>query len=120
MTEEQYWIPETELLYLGEDVSIYADGFPVTDGHALVIPHARATYYIDQALTTAMWWGRKLIQEGRCDAFNVGINYGIEAGQTVEWPHVHVIPRRKGDVNNPRGGVRYVIPEKGNYDATHS
>ena len=49
------------------------------------------------------------------EAFNVGINNGVAAGQSVMWPHVHMIPRRKGDTPNPRGGVRHVIPCKGNY-----
>ena len=49
-------------------------------------------------------------------AFNIGINNGVEAGQSVMWPHVHMIPRRKGDTPNPKGGVRNVIPLKGNYN----
>jgi diadenosine tetraphosphate (Ap4A) HIT family hydrolase len=52
----------------------------------------------------------------RWTAFNIGINNGVEAGQSVMWPHVHMIPRRKGDNPNPRGGVRNVIPSKGDYD----
>ena len=55
------------------------------------------------------------MQSGYCDAFNLGQNVGEVAGQTVMWPHVHLIPRRKGDMDDPRGGVRHVIPEKGNY-----
>ena len=55
------------------------------------------------------------IQSERWDAFNVGQNCGEFAGQTVMYPHVHMIPRRKGDMEDPRGGVRHVIPEKGNY-----
>ena len=49
------------------------------------------------------------------DAYNIGQNIGEAAGQTVMYPHVHLIPRRGGDMNDPRGGVRHVIPEKGNY-----
>ena len=52
---------------------------------------------------------------GYCDAFTIGQNCGESAGQTVDYPHVHLIPRRKGDMDDPRGGVRHVIPEKGNY-----
>jgi len=50
------------------------------------------------------------------EAFNVGINNGEAAGQSVMWPHVHMIPRRKGDTPHPKGGVRHVIPYKGNYE----
>ena len=52
----------------------------------------------------------------RWDAFNVGINNGVAAGQSVMWPHVHMIPRRKGDTLNPKGGVRGVIPINQKYD----
>ena len=54
------------------------------------------------------------------EAFNVGINNGEAAGQSVMWPHVHMIPRRKGDTPNPRGGVRGVIPMKRDYNETTS
>jgi len=50
-----------------------------------------------------------------CDGFNIGQNVGEAAGQTVMYPHVHLIPRKKGDMEDPRGGVRNVIPAKGNY-----
>ena len=52
---------------------------------------------------------------GEWDGFNIGMNYGSAAGQTVEWPHVHLIPRHVGDVKDPTGGVRNTIPGKGNY-----
>jgi diadenosine tetraphosphate (Ap4A) HIT family hydrolase len=60
-------------------------------------------------------YGTKMVQSGDCDAFNVGMNCGIAAGQTVMYPHVHLIPRRRGDMNDPAGGVRHVIPEKAKY-----
>lgn len=47
--------------------------------------------------------------------FNIGINNGTDAGQTISHCHIHLIPRRKGDVDNPRGGIRHIIPGKGNY-----
>jgi len=49
--------------------------------------------------------------------FNIGINAGHDAGQTVDHCHIHLIPRRKNDVENPRGGIRHVIPDKGNYES---
>lgn len=109
------WIPDTKILFENDAVAIYEDGYPVTNGHALVVPHKDADHFIGQALIAAFWWGRRLVFEGKCDAFNIGMNCGSEAGQTIDWPHVHVIPRRKGDVTDPRGGVRHVIPNKGNY-----
>ena len=59
--------------------------------------------------------GQKGIQDREWDGFNIGINIGTAAGQTCMWPHVHMIPRRNGDMPDPTGGVRHVIPEKGNY-----
>jgi diadenosine tetraphosphate (Ap4A) HIT family hydrolase len=56
-----------------------------------------------------------MVFSGLWDGYNIGINIGEAAGQTVEWPHVHLIPRRKGDMKDPTGGVRHVIPCKGNY-----
>jgi diadenosine tetraphosphate (Ap4A) HIT family hydrolase len=59
--------------------------------------------------------GVNMVESGDCDGFNIGQNIGESAGQTVMYPHVHLIPRRTGDMEDPRGGVRHVIPEKGNY-----
>jgi diadenosine tetraphosphate (Ap4A) HIT family hydrolase len=56
-----------------------------------------------------------MVAEGEFDAFNIGYNHGVAAGQTVMYPHIHLIPRRKGDVEDPVGGVRNTIPGKGNY-----
>ncbi len=62
-----------------------------------------------------MRYGKRKVAEGEWDGFNVGLNYNQAAGQTVNWPHVHLIPRRIGDVADPVGGVRNTIPGKGNY-----
>jgi len=53
--------------------------------------------------------------DDRIKGFNIGINQGADAGQTIPHCHVHLIPRRKGDVDNPRGGIRHIIPGKGYY-----
>ena len=63
----------------------------------------------------ALAYGQKMVESGECDGFNIGLNWGVAAGQTVMYPHVHLIPRRNGDMTDPRGGVRHVIPDKGNY-----
>jgi diadenosine tetraphosphate (Ap4A) HIT family hydrolase len=59
--------------------------------------------------------GQIMIDRGDCDAFNIGMNMGEAAGQTIMYPHVHLIPRRKGDCEDPVGGVRGVIPGQANY-----
>jgi diadenosine tetraphosphate (Ap4A) HIT family hydrolase len=99
------------------------DAYPVTPGHALIIPTrhvpdlATATPEERQGLWDLVDPVLKVIakQHGPVDGFNIGINGGEAAGQTVPHLHMHVIPRRRGDVVDPRGGVRHVIPEKGNY-----
>jgi diadenosine tetraphosphate (Ap4A) HIT family hydrolase len=60
-------------------------------------------------------YGNSMVAAGKFDAFNVGINMGAAAGQTVMYPHVHIIPRRTGDCADPVGGVRGVIPGQANY-----
>lgn len=96
-------------------VIVYKDGFPVTDGHLLFVPIYNTPEVIQDAFYDAYKWGTKMVENGECDGFNIGMNNGKSAGQTIDWPHIHLIPRRKGDVEDPTGGVRNVIPGKGNY-----
>jgi diadenosine tetraphosphate (Ap4A) HIT family hydrolase len=96
-------------------LAVYRDRYPVTEGHLLYVPKYNTVAILVEAIESAVLFGTTKVQEGEWDGFNVGINVGSAAGQTVDWPHVHLIPRRKGDMEDPRGGVRHVIPEKGNY-----
>ena len=114
--------PDRELLT--ESATAYAmlDKYPVSPGHSLVIPKLHVASYFDlpDKLRTACWLlvdRTKLLLAERFqpDGFNVGINVGRAAGQTVPHVHVHVIPRYVGDTENPVGGVRNVIPGSGNY-----
>jgi diadenosine tetraphosphate (Ap4A) HIT family hydrolase len=99
------------------------DGFPVTEQHSLIIPRRHVEDYF--GLTTDELIGcnslltdiREVIHESdeSVKGFNIGANAGEVAGQTIFHCHIHLIPRRNGDVENPRGGVRHVIPGKGNY-----
>jgi diadenosine tetraphosphate (Ap4A) HIT family hydrolase len=97
------------------DCVIYQDRFPVTPGHLLFVPRVN---YIDSILhcyRAAHKYGDWLVLKGTADAYNVGMNLGAAAGQTVMYPHVHMIPRRAGDCADPVGGVRAVIPGQANY-----
>jgi diadenosine tetraphosphate (Ap4A) HIT family hydrolase len=96
-------------------VVVFRDKYPVTEGHLLFVPKYAADGVIDDCFADALKHGKKMVAEGEWDGFNIGLNWGEAAGQTVQYPHVHLIPRRKGDMEDPRGGVRHVIPEKGNY-----
>jgi diadenosine tetraphosphate (Ap4A) HIT family hydrolase len=115
---------EKDNTLLTESAQAYAmfDQYPVTEGHALVLPKRHVESYFDLAEReqTACWIMvdrvKSILQDRHNpDGINVGINDGEKAGQTVSHTHVHVIPRYDGDVDNPTGGVRNVIPEKGNY-----
>jgi len=96
-------------------VAVYRDKYPVTEGHLLFVPKFNNIGILKVALEDAIIEGEKMLMSGEIDGFNIGINIGEAAGQTCMWPHVHLIPRRKGDMEDPRGGVRHVIPERGNY-----
>ena len=98
-------------------VAIYLDRYPCTPGHRLYVPKDDNPNWIVQAMEQALADGNHMVAQGDCDGFNIGFNSGEIAGQTVMYPHVHMIPRRTGDMADPRGGVRHVIPEKGNYRA---
>jgi diadenosine tetraphosphate (Ap4A) HIT family hydrolase len=96
-------------------VKVFLDKYPVTEGHLLFVPKYNTVNVLMNAFEDAVRDGMRMVEAGECDGFNVGFNYGATAGQTVGWPHVHLIPRRKGDMEDPTGGVRHVIPERGNY-----
>jgi len=96
-------------------VVVYKDGYPVTPGHMLFVPQYNTIGVLKDAFEDALREGKRMVEAGECDGFNIGLNQGEAAGQTVPWPHIHLIPRRKGDVEDPIGGVRNTIPGKGNY-----
>ena len=96
-------------------VTVFRDRFPVTSGHLLFVPNYNTPEVICDAFYSAQQAGDSMIQLGECTAYNIGINQGAAAGQTVMYPHVHLIPRRTGDCADPVGGVRGVIPAQQNY-----
>jgi len=103
-------IEETDKMF------VFRDGFPVTEaGHFLFVPKMNSVDNISVCMSQAVQQGKKFVENRLCDGFNVGLNHGTSAGQTVMWPHVHLILRTVGDSENPRGGVRHVIPGKGDY-----
>ena len=94
---------------------MFRDAYPVTPGHLLFVPTEEQSVNLWECFKAAYKFGFEGVELGRWEAFNIGQNVGEAAGQTVMYPHVHMIPRRKGDMDDPRGGVTHVIPEKGNY-----
>ncbi|WP_154286431.1 bifunctional class I SAM-dependent methyltransferase/HIT family protein [Pedobacter puniceum] len=116
--------PNSEHELIVESATAYAiyDKFPVNDGHVLIIPKKHCSNYFDlsfkeQAACIFMLNKLKEVVAAKFkpDGFNVGINIGEKAGQTVNHVHIHLIPRYDGDVEEPRGGVRGVIPNKQKY-----
>lgn len=106
----------------GELVYARRDSYPVSPGHLLIIPYRHVPDYFDTtleekaAIVEMIDRARDWLQnEYSPDGFNIGVNCGAEAGQSVMHTHVHLIPRYSGDMDNPRGGVRGVIPEKQKY-----
>jgi diadenosine tetraphosphate (Ap4A) HIT family hydrolase len=104
-------------LLVSEDqyVQVFRDRFPVTPGHLLFVPVYNNSHMIREAFFAAQCRGDSMVDQGECDGYNVGLNMGRAAGQTVMYPHVHLIPRRSGDCEDPVGGVRGVIPGQANY-----
>ena len=115
-------VPATAWLASNDLAFAIADRHPVSPGHTLVIPRRPAVDWFAATdderraiLALIDVVVKRLDDERRPDGYNVGFNAGAAAGQTVMHLHVHVIPRYAGDVADPRGGIRHVIPGKGNY-----
>jgi len=81
----------------------------------LFVPRYKTQSTIIDCFDSAMRHGHSMLQRGECDGFNVGMNCGPTAGQTVMYPHVHLIPRRSGDCEDPVGGIRAVVTDQANY-----
>jgi len=116
--------PERERVVLSNQLAFsYRDAFPVSGGHTLIIPkrHVSSFFELGQSeinACTSLLNQQKNIcisNDESIDGFNVGVNVGETAGQTIMHCHIHLIPRRRGDVADPIGGVRNTIPGKGNY-----
>jgi len=98
------------------------DGYPLTKGHTLIIPRRHVASFFDctaeehQAML-ALLDEAKAILDKECtpDGYNIGLNNGAAAGQTVMHVHMHLIPRYVGDTADPRGGVRWIFPDKAKY-----
>ena len=115
-------LPAERILLLADEALIIRDAFPVSPGHTLVIPrrHIGSFFELTDAERACMV---ELLAKAKAeldlsfqpDGFNIGINDGAAAGQTVPHLHLHLIPRYRGDAPDPRGGVRWVLPAKAKY-----
>ena len=114
------------ILETAECLAFY-DRYPVSRGHALVIAKrvTPSIYDLDDGTQAAVWNTVRRVRAILTDlfqpsGFNIGINDGTAAGQTIRHAHIHLIPRYEADVPDPRGGIRWVIPDKANYWSVES
>ena len=115
-------LPELRIVHADALAVVVRDAYPVAPGHSLVIPrrHAGSFFELQPSEQAAML---SLLDQARADlerefapdGYTIGINDGAAAGQTVPHVHLHLIPRHRGDVDDPRGGVRWVLPAKARY-----
>ena len=125
MTEECLFCnkKKQKIIFSSELLFVVRDSYPVTKLHTLIIPHRHVSNFFDlndkefNDLNKILKSQRKslLDLDKEISGFNVGVNAGKDAGQSIMHCHIHLIPRRKGDIKNPRGGVRGVIPSKHKY-----
>ncbi len=124
MVQCVFCVPQAERVFLENELGFALwDAFPVTERHALIVPRRHVRDYFsltseellacDDLLRQAREF--VLASDLSVKGFNLGANVGEVAGQTIFHCHIHLIPRRSGDVANPRGGVRHLIPGKGAY-----
>ena len=115
-------LPDERVIDQNDHGLVIRDGFPISPGHTLIIPKRHTGSFFD--LTEAERSDLLLLldkakldleNEFKPDGYNIGINDGPAAGQTVPHLHIHLIPRYAGDRADPRGGVRWIIPEKADY-----
>jgi ATP adenylyltransferase len=109
--------PWTNVMLDTRDFVVYEDIYPVTEGHTLVVPKTNTRDEVMKCFKFALAMGNDNVASPNTNitGFNIGLNIGTSAGQTCMYPHVHLIFRRDGDMEDPRGGVRGVIPSKQKY-----
>ncbi len=117
------YIERKEYLSRNLRAAVLRDRYPVTPGHTLIIPlrHIEDVFGMSFPERTSAWRlilrerKRILTSDPSVSGFNIGVNSGVSAGQTVSHCHIHLIPRRRGDTPDPSGGIRSVIPGKRAY-----
>ena len=115
-------LPPERILRKAQGCIAFADAYPVSRGHTLVIPERHVGSFLETSLeektglfSLLEWCRNDLVARYGPAGFNVGINDGAAAGQTVMHLHIHLIPRYSGDKPDPRGGIRWLFPEKADY-----
>ncbi len=122
MSSDCIFCRRVDLIHQGELSFVSQDKYPASPGHMLIIPNRHVPNYFDctKEEVTDLWetvnHAKQLVEKQHTpDSYNIGINVSKMAGQSVPHTHIHLIPRYEGDVADPRGGVRNVIPDKRTY-----
>ena len=110
--------PWSEVEIDTRDFVVFNDKYPVTEGHTLVVPRIADQESIQKCFNFALSMGNQNVASNSTTitGYNIGLNIGESAGQTCMYPHVHLIFRRDGDMDDPQGGVRGVLPTKQSYN----
>jgi diadenosine tetraphosphate (Ap4A) HIT family hydrolase len=107
--EESTWLVNGSPEWENEIFAVWMDKFPVTPGHMLWIPKRNDVPFVRLTYGEAFEYGQNKVEAGEWTGFNIGQNIGIDAGQTILWPHIHLIPRHPSEEKN-KGGIRRAIP----------
>jgi len=107
--EESTWMGNDTPIFQDEHTAVFRDKFPCVPGHTLFIPKEDTAESIGASMKLAYYCGKRWVEAGKMKGFNVGMNIGNCAGQTIMWPHIHFIPRHDNDAPK-KGGMRHAHP----------
>jgi diadenosine tetraphosphate (Ap4A) HIT family hydrolase len=107
--EESTWLGNDTPIFENRDTAVFKDKYPCVLGHTLFIPKEDTPEAIGESYRLAYYCGKNWVKDGKMEGFNLGMNIGRCAGQTIMWPHIHFIPRHNKDAEKP-GGMRYAHP----------
>ena len=113
--EESVWLSNDTPIFETEFTAVFRDRYPCVEGHTLFIPKKDTPEYVGKSYELAYQTAQDWVAEGIMAGFNVGMNIGNCAGQTIYWPHIHLIPRHEGDADK-KGGIRYAHPGADHYE----
>lgn len=115
-------LPTSSVLDENASAFSFLDSFPISPGHTLVVPkrHVGSLFDLSVEEIADVWQLVRVVRDRlrlqqSPDGFNIGLNDGVAAGQTILHAHVHVVPRYSGDITDPRGGIRWLMPDKAKY-----
>ena len=107
--DESVWFSNDQPIMETDFTFVFNDRYPCVQGHKLFIPKENNSHFVGRSYGMAYDYGNQKIKAGEIDGFNVGMNMGECAGQTILWPHIHFIPRHRNDSKEP-GGIRLAHP----------